>query len=75
MVPDTAKAAPPLVVSIATHFMGVSLQDWVMLVTIAYTLVLLASKLPRAIAAIKYVIALIRGKPVQEIKIEQESRH
>lgn len=51
MTKEGLKAAPPVIVS-ATQFMGFALQEWVYIITIVYTLTLIARSLPKTGACI-----------------------
>lgn len=48
-VQDTIKAAPPVIVSIAS-WGGISLQEWVYIITFAYTALLMVRAIPKTFA-------------------------
>lgn len=60
-IPETAKAAPPVAVSVA-GYLNVTMSDIVLIVTLIYTVILILTKLPKALQSLQVIWSWLRGK-------------
>lgn len=60
MIPETAKASPPIAVA-AAELYGVTLNDVVLLATLVWTVVLIVSKLPKAVHAVMLLVRYVKS--------------